>query len=223
MVDGYAANQYPVSDSKPPVAGFDIEAGKPQRTEKTFWMDQSSQSDKEIIQSVIKGNKEDYGYLVSRYQQKIFSYLYRFLNENAHAAEDVAQTVFLKAYENLKRVDLTRSFQPWIYRIAHNEAANYLRTLSRKKESGFSDREWNKLTNTPTEETSESEENLRRVNQALKRIKPKYREALIFYYYEEKSYEEIATILETSTNTVGTLLRRARKQMQQMIEKMEKL
>ena len=185
-------------------------------------MGQSSQPDAEIINSVIEGNKEDYSILVLRYQQKIFSYLYRFLHENHAAAEEVAQAAFIKTYENLGRFDLSRPFQPWIYRIAHNEAANYLRSFSRKKESSLSDGEWNKLANSETEPPLELEESYRRTRQALGMIKPKYREVLVFYYYEEKSYEEIASILETSTNTVGTLLRRARQQSQKMIEKLDK-
>lgn len=185
-------------------------------------MDLTSQSDSEIIKSVISGNKEDYGVLVRRYQQKIFSYLYRFLNKNTHAAEDVAQAVFLKAYQNLGRVDLTRPFQPWIYRIAHNEAANYLRTRSRKKESALADWEWNRLANTENEESPESAEKLKYIRVTLATLKPKYREVVVLYYYEEKTYEEIANILNTNTNTVGTLLRRARQKMLKTIEKMEK-
>lgn len=222
MVDGYATNQYPDFNIKSGSRPMADKVRIAERNGKTYPMPESSQSDVDIIKSVIDGNKEDYGNLVGRYQQKIFSYLYRFLHENHQAAEEVAQSVFIKVYENLRRVDQSRPLQPWIYRIAHNEAANYLRSLSRKKESSLSDSEWNKLGDTDPEPESDMDENLLLTRRAMGLIKAKYREVIVLYYYEERSYEEIATILNTSTNTVGTLLRRARQQLQKMIEKMNK-
>lgn len=50
------------------------------------------------------------------------------------------------------------------------------------------------------------------------RQKPKYREVLVLYYYEELKIHEIATILEVSENTVKTRLKRAREQMKQVLD-----
>lgn len=175
-------------------------------------------SDADLIRSVLSGNQADYKTLMERYQQKIFSYLYRFLYENRDAAEDVTQSVFIKVFKNLKSVDLDRPLQPWIFRIAHNEAANHLRTISRKKESKLDDRQWEQVTTPERVSEIEKEENQVLINQALEKLKVKYREVIVLHYFEEKSYQEIADILGISTNSVGTLLRRGRLKLQEILK-----
>ena len=176
-------------------------------------------SDAELIQSVLAGNQVDFKPLMERYQQKIFAYLYRFLYENRDAAEEVSQSVFIKVYKNLGRIDLKRPIQPWIYRIAHNEAANYLRTVSRKKESRLEDTQWDRVASPEKDQNLEQEEKTVLINKALEKLKTKYREVIVLHYFEEKSYQEIAEILNTSTNSVGTLLRRGRLKLQDILKK----
>ncbi len=67
---------------------------------------------------------------------------------------------------------------------------------------------------------SEEEEYSDLIQRALKKIKPQYREVIVLFYFEEKSYKEIATILNSSTNTVGTLVRRAKQQLKKILERM---
>jgi RNA polymerase sigma-70 factor, ECF subfamily len=73
------------------------------------------------------------------------------------------------------------------------------------------------------EDQKEQEENISEhyntfIQVALRKIKPKYREVIVLYYFEEKSYEEIATILGLSTNSVGTKIRRAKQQLKKILE-----
>lgn len=175
-------------------------------------------SDADLIRSIIAGSKEDFRILMERYQQKVYSYLYRFLYQNRDAAEDVTQSVFLKVYQNLSAVDLNLPFQPWIYRIAHNEAANYLRTRSRKRESQLDDSQWDNFADDSNHDDLSKKEDQVLVHKTLQKLKPKYREVIVLHYFEEKSYEEIAQILDSSTNSVGTLLRRGRQQMQKLLK-----
>jgi RNA polymerase sigma-70 factor, ECF subfamily len=175
-------------------------------------------SDKELIQSILAGNQADFKPLMERYQQKVFSYLYRFLFENRDAAEEVTQSVFIKVYKNLGSIDLNRPLQPWIYRIAHNEAANHLRTVSRKKESRLKDRQWDHVATPDKDRSMEKEEQTILIQKALDKLKTKYREVIVLHYFEEKSYQEIAEILNTSTNSVGTLLRRGRMKLQDILK-----
>jgi RNA polymerase sigma-70 factor, ECF subfamily len=175
-------------------------------------------SDIELIQSVLAGNQTDFKPLMERYQQKVFSYLYRFLYENRDAAEEVTQSVFIKVYKNLGRIDLNRPLQPWIYRIAHNEAANHLRTVSRKKESSLEDSQWGHIASPDEDQSIEKEEQTILIQKALHKLKTKYREVIVLHYFEEKSYQEIAEILNISTNSVGTLLRRGRMKLQDILK-----
>lgn len=181
-------------------------------------MQDTSRSDAELIQSILASNQRDFELLVERYQQKIYSYLYRFLYQNQEAAQDVTQDVFIKVYQNLASADPNRPLQPWIYRIAHNEAANYLRKMSRKKETYLQDEQWASISGEDGEDLVTKEDNRQLILKALDKIDTKYREVLVLYFFEDKSYQEIAEILESSTNSVGTLIRRAKKQMEKTLE-----
>ncbi len=150
-------------------------------------MDSSSRSDAELIESILASNKEDFEILMERYQQKIFAYLYRFLYQNQEAAQDVTQDVFLKVYEKLETVDTTRPIQPWIYRIAHNQAANYLRTVSRKKETYLVDEQWDTMSNGEESKQLDSKENKELILKALDKMDPKYREVLVLYRRSSES------------------------------------
>ena len=69
---------------------------------------------------------EAYNLLVSRWEKRVFNYLLR-LVRNREDALDVAQDVFLKAYQNLPKLDDPAKFAGWLFRIAHNEAYSLLR------------------------------------------------------------------------------------------------
>lgn len=182
-------------------------------------MNDSSRSDAELIASILKSNRDDFKILMERYQQKVFAYLYRFLYQNEEAAMDVTQDVFIKVYQNLASVDLNRPMQPWIYRIAHNEAANYLRSVSRKKESQLEDDQWSAISGDDNSDQLEIEDTKQAILKALDQIAPKYREVLVLYYFEDRSYKEIADMLESSTNTIGTFISRGKKQLEKQLAK----
>lgn len=184
-------------------------------------MNQSSRSDAELIKSILFSNKDDFKILMERYQQKIFAYLYRFLYQNKEAALDITQDVFIKVYENLASVDLDRPIQPWIYRIAHNEAANYLRSISRKKESYLESDQWDSFAGESEVDPIEEEDTREAVIKTLDKLEPKYREVLVLYYFEDKSYKEIADMTDSSTNTVGTLISRGKKQLEKALQSMK--
>ncbi len=181
-------------------------------------MNRTSKTDAELVKSILNSNQDDFKILMERYQRKIHSYLYRFLYQNEDAALDITQNVFLKVYENLGSYDPKRPIQAWIYRIAHNEAANYLRTISVRKESYLDIAQWNGVPSPEKSDEYEEMENKRLIQKALGKIDAKYREVLVLSYFEERSYKEIADILNISTNTVGTLIRRAKKQMKKTLE-----
>ena len=183
-------------------------------------MNNLSESDALLIDATLKGDHEAFQKFVEKYQKPIFSYLYRFLYQNKETAEDITQSVFLKVYQNLNNIDQTKSIKSWIYRIAHNEAANYLRSVSRKKESLLNDEQWSNVSTQKEQEEDISGQYGEVIQIALKKIKPKYREVIVLYYFEEKSYDDIAVILNSSTSSVGTLIRRAKQQLKKILEKL---
>ena len=82
--------------------------------------------DRDLIAKARRGHVEAYNVLVSRWEKRVFNYLLRLVGQREDAL-DLSQDVFLKAYQNLKKLDDPAKFPGWLFRIAHNEAYSLLR------------------------------------------------------------------------------------------------
>ena len=175
-------------------------------------------TDEQLVIEVRERNKELYGEVIKRYQTKLTHYLRKFIR-NGDELEDVLQEVFIKAYRNLYDFDAGKKFSPWIYRIAHNEALNHLKKYRREKVS-LDDREWEIVDDSVDLKKDIDNGILKtRIEDGLAEMKDKYREAMILFYFEQKSYEEIGDILRVPRNTVGTLVMRGKKLLREHLEK----
>ena len=82
--------------------------------------------DADLIRKARRGDVEAYNLLISRWERRVYNYLLRIV-ANCEDALDLSQDVFLKAYQNLRKLDDPARFAPWLYRIAHNEAYSLFR------------------------------------------------------------------------------------------------
>jgi RNA polymerase sigma-70 factor (ECF subfamily) len=89
--------------------------------------------DDEIIAECLSGNTDSYKYLVEKYQFRIINTCYKY-TKNIVDAEDVAQEVFLKAYQNLSTFKSDSKFYSWLYRIAVNTSLNYINSKEKRNE-----------------------------------------------------------------------------------------
>lgn len=182
--------------------------------------------DSSLIDLVRSGHPEIYEEIVKRYEKKLFSYVYRLVG-NKEETEDILQNVFVKAYRNIRTFDIERKFSSWIYRIAHNEAINFLKKRSKKKFVSWEDIVTSKdKMETKSEERSPIDLWIRKesrieMQEALSRLPEKYREVLKLRYFSEKSYNDIGRIIGSPVNTVGTLINRAKKKLMTIINIME--
>ncbi|MEK7598163.1 MAG: RNA polymerase sigma factor [Patescibacteria group bacterium] len=182
--------------------------------------------DNSLIGLIRSGHPEIYDEIVSRYQRKLFSYVYRLVG-NKEETEDILQNVFVKAYRNIKTFDIERKFSSWIYRIAHNEAINFLKKRNKKKFISWEDIVASKdKMETKSDERSPIDIWIRKesaieVSRAMEKMPEKYRKVLMLRYFSEKSYEEIGKTIGSPVNTVGTLINRAKKKLMAVINLME--
>jgi RNA polymerase sigma-70 factor (ECF subfamily) len=178
--------------------------------------------DSELIKLIRKDNSELYREVVKRYQKKLFSYIYRLVG-NKEETEDILQNVFVKTYISLKSFDLEKKFSSWIYRIAHNEAINFLKKRNKRRLIS-----WEDIASTKDKMETKSEELdpldiwLRKetrieVQGALEKLPENYQQVLILRYFSEKSYSEIGKIIKSPANTVGTLINRAKKKLVEVV------
>jgi RNA polymerase sigma-70 factor (ECF subfamily) len=168
-------------------------------------------SDEQIVEVVRLENKNLYEEIIKRYQPKLTHYLRKFI-QNQDELEDVLQVVFIKAYQNLFSFNLRQKFSSWIYKIAHNEAVNYLKKNSRHPQISLEEKEY-QIIDQKINLNQDFDQGLfkKEIQNSLNQVKLKYREPLILFFFEEKTYQEISEILRIPKGTVGTLISRAKK------------
>ncbi len=175
-------------------------------------------TDEELAQLTQQKKKEAFGVLVIRYERKLLRYGKRFLF-NYESIEDAVQNIFIKVYRNIQSFDPSKKFSSWIYRIAHNE---FINIIKRSKKESFLFFEADTIFSFPSKESTlreiETKEEKKVLEKHLNKLKPKYREPLIFYYFEDKNYEDISDILKIPISTVGIRLKRGRDQIKKFYE-----
>lgn len=177
----------------------------------------SNLTDEQLVVAVREVDKELYSELIRRYSVKIGHYLRKFIRDSDEL-QDVIQLVFIKAYRNLYDFNSKRRFSPWLYRIAHNEAINYIKKY-KKTTMSLDEAEWEiadeKINLKDSLDVKFLKEDIERI---LAKMRDKYREVLILYFFEQKTYEEISEIMRIPRNTVGVLLMRAKEFLKQFLK-----
>ncbi len=156
--------------------------------------------------------------IVQKYQNLVYTVCYGVLQDH-FAASDVTQETFIKVYTALDSYN-GKGFKSWIARIATNTSIDYLRSKKRKsgKNSEFDVLEYS----IPSEEDLEGEyvkrERDRELMEVLDSLPDIYREAVYLYYFENKSYADIAQSCGVSVKTVESRLYRAKNMLKKRLE-----
>ncbi|MDO8575579.1 MAG: RNA polymerase sigma factor [bacterium] len=175
----------------------------------------SVSSDSELVTQALS-NPEDFSMIMQKYSAKISRYICRIISLSGDEVEDLLQNVFIKTYKNLNDFDSSLSFSSWIYRIAHNEAIDYIRKNKRNKKSNSSEDDEDALLDI-ADDVNVSEEvhkkHIRKnINKILDSMREEYRTVLILKFLEERDYNEISDILKKPPGTVATLIHRAKEE-----------
>jgi RNA polymerase sigma-70 factor (ECF subfamily) len=187
-------------------------------------LDCEKKSDKQLVQLTLK-NTDYYECIIKRYEPKLMHYIRRITNVDKETAEDILQEVFLKIYKNLREYDDTFKFSSWIYRITHNEAISFFRGQKARPELVDNERDddMDILSTIPADVSLRDDyvkkELAHKVREVIAVLPEKYRNALILRYMEDKSYEEIADILQKPAGTVATLINRAKSEFKKLAVK----
>jgi len=179
-------------------------------------------SDEEIVSMTLR-ERSSFGFLVERYESKLKRYIARLGVKSEDDQLDVLQEVFIKAYKNLYSFDIKMSFSSWIYRIAHNEAISWYRKHNVRPEGHLVADSTEILNFIQAKEDTpdivfDQNINADLLNKALSELDLKYREVLILRYFEHLEYEDISDILKIPIGSVGTLIHRGKKQLQDALK-----
>ena len=181
-------------------------------------IDLADLSDEDIMERCAMGSEAAFRVLVQRYRMRIMNLVSRFINDRDRA-EEISQEVFLRVFRNRERYRKSGKFSTWIFTIAVNLTKNEIRSRVRhrgtfsldamEEESGgqgVSFPDWKPL---PDEDLN-SREIGEKVAEALRKIPPRYREAVMLRDVEGLSYEEVGQILRIPGGTVRSRINRAR-------------
>lgn len=170
--------------------------------------------DRRLIADCLGGRRDAFGELVSRYQARLFNAALRLVNSPEDAA-DVVQDAFLSAYQALPSFKGDAEFFTWLYRIAFNTAIS----LKRKRRPAVSLENHTRETGLDPDDPSEyvrpsssieRTEDERQLRDAIARLSPEHRDALVLKDLEGMKYEEIAEVLGVPIGTIRSRLHRAR-------------
>jgi RNA polymerase sigma-70 factor (ECF subfamily) len=169
----------------------------------------TGQPDSELIELARSGDRAAYGVLVRRHQDRIHRHLLNLTGSREEALE-LAQEVFIKAWQALPDWRPEAQFHTWVYRIASNAALDLLR---RRKVVRFVplDDDYDAPADQPGPEAQlQARQGLRRLDAALARLSPEQREIVLLREVEGLSYDELAATLRIDVGTVKSRLARAR-------------
>lgn len=177
----------------------------------------SKTTDAELVERVQRGDKRAFDLLVSKYQNKIFVIISRFISDHAEV-HDVAQDTFIKAYRALPNFRGESAFYTWIYRIAINTAKNYLTARGRRPPPSDIDSQEAESygVGAPLHENASPERLLMRdqlqqvIFDTIEELPDDLKTAITLREIEGMSYEEIADSMDCPVGTVRSRIFRAR-------------
>lgn len=167
-----------------------------------------SMTDEELALSYINGNNRAFDELLSRNQDKIFSYI-SYIVKDENLANDLFQETFLKAITKLQtgRYKDTGKFFWWLTRVAHNVIIDYYRAqkcrhiVEPTKDNDLSNLNSNSVMDESRESELANAQVLRDVKKLMEALPEQQREVVFMRYYQELSFKEIAQLTGVSINT----------------------
>lgn len=178
---------------------------------------ESSREDDVLVKRAIGGDEQAYKQLVEKYERALYFHVLKMI-KNKEQVNDLVQEAFVKAFDNLNTYSTNYAFSTWLYRIATNHTIDYLRkkklkTLSIDEPVKTRDGEMQMQLE---DESAGTDRNIIRkqrrdmVQDAIEDLPPKYRKVIQMRHMEEKSYQEIADVLDLPLGTVKAHIFRAR-------------
>ena len=174
--------------------------------------EKSVSDDAQLVEAALAGDRDAFGLLVERYQDRLFNTLARYLGNRADAG-DVLQDALVKAFVKLRTFRGASQFYTWLYRIAMNTAISAGRrsrpniSVDQLKDQGGGE---------PVDpcggpdEGIVGQEKIEQVQSALNELPDDSRQILVLREFEECSYQAISEILGLPVGTVRSRLFRAR-------------
>jgi RNA polymerase sigma-70 factor (ECF subfamily) len=170
------------------------------------------------VQAAQNGDESGFEKIFRHYQVSLFNWA-RHLVGDADEAEDVVQQAFIKVFHALPKMREPGALEYWLKRIVYNASMDTLRKRKRQAESTLGDtvmRRYAATTRGPEGDLLQGEER-EMVQEALKKMNPRYRALILMREFDGMSYEEIGETTGEPLTTVRVALFRARAQLRELL------
>lgn len=176
--------------------------------------------DYKLVQAALNhGDQKAYAELLHRYRESVYFMMLKMVG-NKDDAEDLTIEAFGRAFKRLHQYTPNFAFSTWLFKIASNNAIDHLRKKkqgdSYSLDSKYVNEEGQELSQNIKSGTLDPEENfikkqkIELLRDVVDKLKPKYRELVEMFYYQEMSHEEISQKLNLPIGTIKAQLFRAR-------------
>src|SRR5215468_8265976 len=154
--------------------------------------------DAQLVDRYLAGDATAFDEMMIRHQRRIYRLCYRFVN-NREDAMDLAQDIFIKAFEHLENFRRESSLKTWLCQIALNHCVNHMKKCS---QDFVAVNEYTGSVQASAQYQLEDLEEREQFHRLLKRLPPKQKAILELRINEQLSYEEIANIFGRSVSTI---------------------
>jgi RNA polymerase sigma-70 factor (ECF subfamily) len=175
----------------------------------------------EIIERCLNGDQSAWESIVRMYRRKVFNVAYKFVGRHDQA-EDLTQDVFLKIFKSLNTFDRRANFQTWLISVSRNLCIDHYRSVRKERET--MNRDVNPDDLAPVSTTAspyaqiEQRDRVTLLRQALDKLAPTLRTAVMLRDIQELTYQEIADALELPEGTVKSRINRGRTELARQIQ-----
>ena len=177
----------------------------------------------EIIERCLNGDQAAWESIVRMYRRKVFNVAYKFVGRHDQA-EDLTQDVFLKLYKSLDTFDRRANFQTWLISVSRNLCIDHYRAVRKERETINRDvdpADFAPVSPDPRADTQlEQRDRVRLLRQALDKLAPTLRTAVMLRDIQELTYQEIADKLHLPEGTVKSRINRGRTELARQIQKL---
>jgi RNA polymerase sigma-70 factor (ECF subfamily) len=181
----------------------------------------------ELIAAVLKGDAASFEPLVNKYSPRVFATARRYARRESEV-EDIAQEVWLKAFQKLAGFRGEAPFEHWLMRLTVHTCYDFLRSHQRNRESSFSElsdpeEDWlNRFVSRPETASEHADAARTLVERLLERLSPSARLVITLLEIEDRSVKEISELTGWSVPLVKVRAFRARAEMRKVLARMSK-
>lgn len=178
--------------------------------------------ERKLIQQVLDGDHEAFAQLVEAYEDKVYNLCLRMCADREDA-RDLAQEAFVKAWRGLRFYKQEAAFSTWLYRLTSNVCIDFLRQKKRRAAISLTTADDEELQidipdPAPTpEQQAINQQTKASVSSAMAQLDEEFRLVLTLRVVEERSYDEIAEIMDLKVGTVKSRLARAREKLKKIL------